>query len=108
MCSTLPKSKKKIQPLKTSYLKQGLYDIRQKVKPVIIMACWKWFNNVLEEAKIEVTDKNKQKIDEIIHKYIGEQSSYGRCSADWRKARKEIQENKEMKQGLIEKLRSLL
>jgi hypothetical protein len=75
---------------------------------VIAMGCWKWFNNVLEEAEIKVTDKNKQKIDDIIHKYIGEQSSYGRCSADWRKARKEIQENKEMKEELIEKLRSLL
>jgi hypothetical protein len=79
-----------------------------KIKRVIEMGCWKWFNNVLEEAKIEVTDKNKQKIDEIIHTYIGEQSSYGRCSADWRKAKREIQDNEEMKQELIEKLRSLV
>jgi hypothetical protein len=72
------------------------------------MGCWKWFNNVLKEAGLEVTDKNKGKIDEIIHKYISKQSSYGRCSADWRKARKEIQENEEMKQELIGKLQSLL
>jgi predicted Fe-Mo cluster-binding NifX family protein len=72
------------------------------------MTCWKWFNNVLKEAGVEVTDKNREKIDETIHKYIGKQSSYGRCSTDWRKARKEIQENEEMKQELIEKLRSLV
>jgi predicted Fe-Mo cluster-binding NifX family protein len=72
------------------------------------VSCWKWFNNVLKEAGVEVTDKNKEKVDNIIHKYIGEQSSYGRCSADWRKARTEIQENKEMKQELIEKLKSLV
>jgi predicted Fe-Mo cluster-binding NifX family protein len=72
------------------------------------MGCWKWFNNVLKEAGVEVSDKNKEKVDEVIHKYISKQSSYGRCSADWRKARKEIQENEEMKQELIAKLRSLI
>jgi hypothetical protein len=72
------------------------------------LGCWKWFNSVLKEAEVNVTDKNKSKIDEVIHKYIGEQSSYGRCSADWRKARKEIQESPEMKRGLIEKLKALV
>jgi hypothetical protein len=69
------------------------------------MGCWKWFDGVLKEAGIRVTDKNKNKIDDIIHHYIGEQSSYGRCSADWKKARKEIAESAEMKKELIEKLR---
>jgi predicted Fe-Mo cluster-binding NifX family protein len=72
------------------------------------MTCWKWFDGVLKEAGLKVTDKNKEKIDQVIHKYIGEQSSYGRCSADWRKARKEIQENKEMKQELMGKLKALV
>jgi predicted Fe-Mo cluster-binding NifX family protein len=69
------------------------------------MTCWKWFEGMLKEAGVKVTDKNREKIDQVIHHYVGEQSSYGRCSADWRKARKEIQENDEMKQELIEKLR---
>jgi len=47
------------------------------------MTCWKWFNGMLKEAGVEVTDKNKEKIDHVIHEYIGEQSNYGRCSADW-------------------------
>jgi hypothetical protein len=72
------------------------------------LGCWKWFNSVLKEAEVNVTDKNKGKIDEVIHNYIGEQSSYGRCSADWRKARKEIQESPEMKKELIEKLKALV
>jgi predicted Fe-Mo cluster-binding NifX family protein len=72
------------------------------------MTCWKWFDGMLKEAGVKVTDKNKQKIDQVIHHYIGEQSSYGRCSADWRKARKEIQENDEMKKELIEKLRLVI
>ena len=72
------------------------------------MGCWKWFDGVLKEAEVKVTDTNKGKIDGVIHKYIGEQSSYGRCSADWRKARKEIQESPEMRKELIEKLKALV
>ncbi len=72
------------------------------------MGCWKWFNGVLKEAEVNVTDANKDEIDEVIHKYISEQSSYGRCSADWRKARKEINANPEMRSELIGKLKALV
>ncbi len=72
------------------------------------MGCWKWFNSILKEARIEVTDENRDKIDEVIHKYIGEQSRYGRCSADWKKARKEIKADEEMSKELIEKLQSIV
>ena len=71
------------------------------------MGCWKWFNSVLQEANVTITDKNKTKIDEVIHKYIGKQSSYGNCSADWKKARKEINESPKMKKELIAKLKTL-
>lgn len=71
------------------------------------MGCWKWFNELLKEAGIEVTDENRDSIDEVIHQYIGEQSSYGRCSSDWRKARKEVQSDARMRQELVERLRSL-
>jgi hypothetical protein len=72
------------------------------------MTCWKWFSGVLKEAGVEATDKNKEQIDKVIHKYIGGQSSYGRCSADWRRARKQIQDNAEMKKELVGKLRALV
>ena len=72
------------------------------------MGCWKWFNSVLKESEVNVTDRNKGKIDEVIHEYIGRQSSYGRCSVDWRKARKEINESPEMRSELIEKLKALV
>jgi hypothetical protein len=75
---------------------------------VIFLGCWKWFDGVLKEAEVKVTDKNKEKIDGVIHKYIGEQSSYGRCSTDWKKARKEINESPEMKKELIAKLKTLI
>ncbi|MEM2081880.1 MAG: hypothetical protein QXP44_01575 [Candidatus Bathyarchaeia archaeon] len=72
------------------------------------MGCWKWFNGVLKEAGVQVTDQNKGAIEKVIHDYVSEQASYGRCSADWRKARKEINESPEMKKELIEKLKALV
>jgi hypothetical protein len=74
---------------------------------VLLLTCWKWFNGVLKEANVQVTDENQEKIDKFIHKYIGDQSSYGRCSANWKKASKEIQANPELKNDLISKLKAL-
>ena len=71
------------------------------------MVCWKWFNGVLKEANVTITDKNKAKIDDVIHKYIGEQSSCGNCYADWKKARVEIRESSNMKAELIAKLKTI-
>jgi len=71
------------------------------------MGCWRWFNKVLKDAGVEVTDKNEEKVEELIHKYIGEKASYGQCSSDWRKAQKQIQDNLQMRQELLEKLKPL-
>ena len=67
------------------------------------------FDKFIKKKKDEEvnTNNNKEKIDELIHEYIGEQSKYGRCSADWRKARKEVQADEKMRQELVEKLQSL-
>jgi len=71
----------------------------------VFLTCWKWFNVVLKEANIPVTEENQERIDKVIHKYIGEQSSYGHCSADWKKASKEIKSNPELKNNLVLKLK---
>jgi hypothetical protein len=73
---------------------------------VYLLTCWKWFNGVLKEANVQVTDENQEKIDKFIHKYIGDQSSYGRCSVNWKKASKEIKANPELKKDLISKLKA--
>ncbi len=49
-----------------------------------------------------------KKVDDAIHKLIREQASYGQCSADWRKARKEIEADEKMKEELIAKLKALV
>ncbi|MBC7131024.1 hypothetical protein H5T51_07405 [Candidatus Bathyarchaeota archaeon] len=71
------------------------------------MGCWKWFSSLLKEAGVEVTDENRDKIDEVIHTYINEQIRYGKCSPKWREARKQVQENEEMRNELIAKLKTL-
>ena len=95
-------------PYRLSFLKNVISHTNPRARLVNFLGCWKWFNGVLKEAEVEVTDENKGKIDEVIHKYIGEQSSYGRCSADWKKASKEIKESPEMKQELITQLKTLV
>ena len=71
------------------------------------MTCWKWFGPLLKEAGVEANTENKDKIEAVIHKYIGEQSMYGRCSADWKKARKEIVADPKKKQELVEQLKKI-
>ena len=74
----------------------------------MFLTCWKWFGGVLKEANVQVTDANKEQVDEFIHKYIGEKSKMGQCSPDWKKARSEINADPKMKQELIEKLKALV
>ena len=72
------------------------------------MGCWRWFKGILKEAGIEVTDENREKIDEVIHEVIGETSEYERCSGDWRKVGKLIKADEVEKKKLIERLQAAL
>ncbi len=71
------------------------------------MACWKWFNDVLKEAGVEVTESNRERIDKVIHEYIGSSSSYGHCSDDWKKKRKEIREDKAKMKELVARVKKV-
>jgi hypothetical protein len=66
------------------------------------MGCWKWFNGVLKEAGVSVTPQNEAKIEEVIHKHIGEHSKYGHCSAEWTAAGKKVKMDEKEKKRLIE------
>ena len=72
------------------------------------MGCWRWFKGVLKEAGIEVTDENREKIEEVIHEVIGKTSKYERCSSDWRKAGKTLKADDNEKRKLLEKLQTAL
>ena len=72
------------------------------------MGCWRWVKEVLKEAGIEVTDENKEKIEEVIHEVIGETSKYERCSSDWRKAGKKLKADENEKRKLLGKLQATL
>ena len=69
------------------------------------MSCWKWFNIILEEAGVEVTEENRERIDQAIREYVNDRSSYGKCSAVMKEASSQITEDKNMHQELIEKVR---
>jgi predicted Fe-Mo cluster-binding NifX family protein len=71
------------------------------------MGCWKWFNGALKEAGIKVTDENREKVDEVIHEFIGKTSKYEHCSSDWTKAAKKIKADEKEGKKLIERLRTI-
>jgi len=70
------------------------------------MSCWRWFGGVLKEAGVEVTPANKEKIDNVIHEFVGKTSKYGHCSADWKKAGKFKTDEKERKK-LVQALKKI-
>jgi hypothetical protein len=69
------------------------------------MPCWKWFNVILQEAGVEVTEENRDRIDQVIHDYVNDRSSYGKCSAVMREASEQIGKDRTMRQELIDKVR---
>jgi hypothetical protein len=71
------------------------------------MTCWKWFDKALKDAGIQVTAANQARLDHIIHKYIGDKATYGRCSAEWKSAKATFQGNPQKMQELLSQLRSV-
>jgi len=69
--------------------------------------CWRWFNRILNQAGIEVNEVNEETIEKIIHEFIGEKVKYKRCSTDWRKTRKTINEDEILKGELISRLKTI-
>lgn len=70
------------------------------------MSCWKWFNTVLEEAGVEVTEENRDRIDKVIQDYVENNSSVGRCSAVLQEAGSQIAEDRGMKRELIQRVKA--
>ncbi|MGQ9468814.1 MAG: hypothetical protein ACUVTD_03180 [Nitrososphaerales archaeon] len=61
------------------------------------MGCWRWFNSILKEAGVAAAQKNRAKIDKVIHELIGAKAKYEHCSSDWMKVDKKIRKNEEEK-----------
>ena len=74
---------------------------------MVQMGCFKWFDSLLREAGIEVTEENIDEVNSVIHEYLSKQANYGHCSAEWRKAQKEIQADEQVRQMLVKELRIL-
>jgi hypothetical protein len=72
------------------------------------MGCWKWFNSILKEAGIDVTEENRAQIDKVIHDFVGEKTRYEHCSSDWSKMGKKIRADENEKKKLIAKLKASL
>ena len=51
------------------------------------------YSTYFQEAGIEVTKENRQKIDSVIHDLVG--VGYKNCPATWKEVKKRIAENEE-------------
>ncbi|NLK26609.1 MAG: hypothetical protein GX307_08580 [Euryarchaeota archaeon] len=71
------------------------------------MPCWRWLNSVLEEAGVEVNDENRERIDQVIHDYVVDQASHGRCSMIIEEASQQIAGDSGMRRELIDKLQQV-
>lgn len=60
------------------------------------MSCYlKHIKDIMKEAGVEVTDKNKREIDQALHKIV--RIKYRDCPHAWREVKKRINDTKERK-----------
>ena len=70
----------------------------------LAMSCYfRHMKDVLEEAGIEVTPKNKKDVDRIIHRLVD--VAYKDCSFTWKKVKAHIKADKTAKDRFIENLK---
>ena len=73
-----------------------------------MLTCWKWFNRILKDAGMDVTEENRARIDQVIHDFIGEKARYEHCSPNWSKIGKKVSEDENERKRLIAKLQTSL
>ena len=73
--------------------------------PRSIMSCWKWFNKMLDDAGVQVTEENRDRIDAVIEEYISHISAHGKCSNIPSEASGQISKDHTLRDELIERLR---
>lgn len=67
------------------------------------MSCYlRHMKDILDEAGIEVTSRNKKQIDIVIHSIVD--VNYKECSATWEKLKSEIIDNDERRRSFIKSL----
>lgn len=59
---------------------------------------------MLEEAGVEVTEANRERIDRVIEEYVADRAAYGRCSRIVEEASGQIAGDRTMRQELIWRL----
>jgi hypothetical protein len=68
------------------------------------MSCYfRHLNDILNEAGIEITPRNRKEIDRIIHAIVG--VNYKDCSTTWGRIKREILNDKKKRYDFVEKLK---
>ncbi len=68
------------------------------------MSCYfRHMKDVLEEAGIRITEKNKKEVDRLLHELVGVE--YKHCSPTWKAIKGHIKEDPAARKRFIERLR---
>ncbi len=69
------------------------------------MPCWKFFNAILEEAGVEVSEENRDRLDKVFSDFVEEKAKAGKCSLDMPEASAQIHESRTLRQELLDRVR---
>jgi hypothetical protein len=71
------------------------------------MSCYfRHMKDVIEEAGIEITDRNKKDIDRVIHNLMGVE--YKDCPPTWKMAKERIRQDPQTRERFIRRLKEAL
>jgi len=71
------------------------------------MACYfRHLEDILDEAGIEITSRNRQQIDRAIHDIV--KVTYKDCPATWKKLKREILGDEHKRRDFIKKLQNAI
>jgi hypothetical protein len=71
------------------------------------MSCYlRNMKNVLQEAQIEISGKNKKQVDQVIHQLVG--VDYKNCSSAWKKVKEQLAGDEQKRRTFIEHLQNVL
>lgn len=66
------------------------------------MSCIEWFEEILRQEGIAITEDNEKAVDRAIRKFTDQHVSATKCSPDWKIIRMEVSKDPLLRQRLVE------
>ena len=66
------------------------------------MSCIEWFEEMLQQEGIAVTEENREAVDRAIRRFTDKHVSVGECSPDWKLVRMEVSKDPMLRKRLVD------